>query len=158
MIKGWYLAALIAFIGSLFDLVDGMIARKYNKVTAFGGFLDSTLDRVADFFIITAFAFADIVSWTIIAPVLLFSFLISYTRGTSEKLAFAKGDHTTKFNVGIIERTERLIAVISALIFYAIFPTLQIAWFNVAEVIFIILGALSFYTFFQRVLHAYKKL
>src|SRR6266480_3377794 len=60
VINHWYVAAIIAFLGNIFDLVDGMVARKYNKVTAFGGFLDSTLDRVSDFLIITAFAFAGI--------------------------------------------------------------------------------------------------
>ena len=35
LIMHWYVLALIAFAGSIFDLMDGMIARKYNKVTAF---------------------------------------------------------------------------------------------------------------------------
>jgi len=54
-------------------MLDGMVARKYHKVTAYGGFLDSTMDRVADFLIITAFSFGGIVRWEIVAPLLLFA-------------------------------------------------------------------------------------
>lgn len=153
VINGWYVAALIAFAGSIIDLMDGMIARKYNKVTAFGGFLDSTLDRVSDFFIITAFAFAGIVRWEITAPLLLFSFLVSYTRSRGEL-----ANPQVSFAIGFIERTERLVFTILALILYMIFPQTIIASFNLAEIIFIIVGVLSFYTFLQRTIHAYKKL
>lgn len=153
VLKGWYLAALIAFVGNLFDMVDGMIARKYHKVTKFGGFLDSTLDRVSDFFMITAFSFAGIVDWRIAAPVLLFSYLISYTRSRGEL-----ANPSVSFAVGLIERTERLALIILGLLLYMLFPQTIIANFNLAEIMFIILGLLSFYTFLQRTLHAYKKL
>ena len=145
--------ALLAFVGNMFDLVDGMIARKYNKVTAFGGFLDSTLDRVSDFLIITAFAFAGIVRWEIVAPLLLFSFLVSYTRSRGE---LAKP--TVSFAVGLIERTERLLITFLALLLYIFLPNQTIVGFNIAEVSFIILFLLSFYTFLQRTIHAYKNL
>jgi archaetidylinositol phosphate synthase len=153
-----FFLALIAFAGNIFDLIDGMVARKYKKVTAFGGFLDSTMDRVSDFFIITAFAFGNIVRWEIVAPFLLFSFLISYARGTSEKLALAKNDTKTKFNVGLIERTERLVLTCLALLLYMIFPTFSFSGLNIAEVIFAILVVLSCYTTLQRVIYAKKNL
>jgi phosphatidylglycerophosphate synthase len=154
----WYVLALVAFVGNLFDFIDGMVARKYNKVTAFGGFLDSTLDRVGDFFLITAFAFAGIVRWEIVAPLLLFSFLISYARGTSEKVALLKNDRTTKFNVGIIERSERLVLILAALLAYMAFPTIHAGTYNIAEIIFGVLMLLSCYTAYQRIMYAYKKL
>jgi len=153
LIMHWYFLAIIAFAGSIFDLIDGMIARKYNKVTAFGGFLDSTLDRVSDFFIITAFAFSGIVRWEIAAPLLLFSFLISYTRSRGEL-----ANSSVSFAVGLIERTERLILTITALVLYMLFPNVILWGLNIAEITFVILVVLSFYTFIQRVLHAYRKL
>lgn len=158
VIMHWYVLALIAFFCNFFDFIDGMVARKYHKVTTFGSFFDSTLDRISDFFIITAFAFGGIVRWEIVAPLLLFSFLISYARGISEKLAYAKGDTHTKFNIGLIERTERLIMLLAALILFILFPTSSIATFNIAEVILLILVVLSGYTAIQRILYAYKKL
>jgi archaetidylinositol phosphate synthase len=149
----WYFLALVVFTGSIFDLMDGMIARKYNKVTAFGGFLDSTLDRVSDFFIITAFAFAGIVRWEIVAPFLLFSFLISYTRSRGELAGT-----NVSFAVGLIERTERLVLTIIALLLYMLLPNVVLWGLNIAEIVFAALVILSFYTFLQRVIYAYKKL
>lgn len=153
LLNHWYILALIAFAGNIFDLIDGMIARKYNKITAFGGFLDSTMDRISDFLIITAFAFAGIVNWIIAAPLLLFSFLISYTRSRGEL-----ANPSVSFAVGMIERTERLALIVLTLILYMVFPN-PIVWdSNIAEIIFVILGVLSLYTFLQRTIHAYKKL
>jgi CDP-diacylglycerol--glycerol-3-phosphate 3-phosphatidyltransferase len=41
-------AAVILVFAGLFDILDGQVARRTGKVTAFGAFFDSTLDRVAD--------------------------------------------------------------------------------------------------------------
>jgi len=155
VINHWYGWAIVAFVGSGFDLIDGMVARKYNKVTTFGAFLDSTLDRVSDFFIISSFAFAGIVRWEIVAPLLLFSFLISYARSRSETLA---KDKTLTFAVGIIERTERLMLLLLALLLYLCLPHYMILNLNIAEIIFVGLACLSFYTVVQRMVYAYKKL
>jgi|SRR6185369_8119348 len=155
VLNHWYIPALIAFVGSAFDLLDGMVARKYNKVTLFGAFFDSSLDRVSDFLITSSFAFAGIVRWEITAPFLLFSFMISYTRSRSETLA---KDKTVSFAIGIMERTERLLLTILALILFILFPNTIFLKLNIAEWVFIILGVLSFYTMLQRILYAYKKL
>jgi hypothetical protein len=88
----------------------------------------------------------------------MFSFLISYARGTSEKIAYANGDSKTKFNVGWIERTERLVITIVALILYMIFPNISFSGFNLAEIVLGILVLLSGYTAFQRIIYAKKKL
>src|SRR6185312_962192 len=48
-----YWISIVSIVGFLFDAIDGYVARKQNKVTPFGGFLDSTLDRIADFLFIT---------------------------------------------------------------------------------------------------------
>lgn len=149
----WYLLALGAFLGNCLDLLDGMVARKYHKVTAYGGFLDSTMDRVADFLIITAFAFGNIVRWEIVAPLLLFAYLTSYIRSRGE-LANPK----VSFAIGLIERPERLAIIFLALILYVLFPTISFASVNIAEITFIFLALLSLYTVMQRIKHAYKKL
>jgi len=149
----WYFWALIALIGNAFDLFDGMVARKYHRVTNFGGFLDSTMDRVADFLIITAFAFGGIVRWEIVAPFLLFAYLTSYIRSRGE-LANPK----VSFAMGLIERSERLVLIFLALVFYMLFPTASFVGFNIAEVTFAFITLLSLYTVMQRVSHAYKNL
>src|SRR5438128_8845570 len=61
-----YVWALVVFLGNAFDLLDGMVARRYQKVTAFGGFLDSVFDRVSDFLLIAAFGYSGIVRWDVV--------------------------------------------------------------------------------------------
>src|SRR5258707_10343936 len=39
--------AIIIFIAGFLDMLDGQVARRQNRVTAFGAFYDSTLDRTA---------------------------------------------------------------------------------------------------------------
>src|SRR6266550_714760 len=132
MIYHWYLVALIVFVGNGFDLLDGMVARNYHKVTNFGGFLDSTVDRIADILIITAFAFASIVKWEIVMPLLLFAYLTSYIRSRGE-LANPK----VSFAVGLIERPERLVLIFFALLLYFLFPTANFLTLNIAEISFL---------------------
>ena len=46
---GWFFAAGIALVvANLFDMLDGQVARLSGRVTRFGGFLDSSLDRLSD--------------------------------------------------------------------------------------------------------------
>jgi hypothetical protein len=44
----FFLGALIIFFAGFLDMLDGQVARRQNRVTAFGAFYDSTLDRYAD--------------------------------------------------------------------------------------------------------------
>lgn len=154
MVNGAYLWALVAFLGTAFDAIDGFLARKYGTVTSFGGFLDSTLDRVSDFFIIAAFAFGGLVSWEAMTVLLGLSFLISYIRSRGE---LASGGNI-KFNIGLIERTPRLVLLFAGLFAYMVFPSLELGGDNVIEVTFFILIVLSLITIVQRILHAQRTL
>jgi CDP-diacylglycerol--glycerol-3-phosphate 3-phosphatidyltransferase len=40
--------AIVVFIAGFLDMLDGQVARRQDRVTAFGAFYDSTLDRYAD--------------------------------------------------------------------------------------------------------------
>jgi phosphatidylglycerophosphate synthase len=149
-----YFLAFFALLGSAVDLLDGMVARKYNKVTNFGGFFDSIIDRVGDFLYITAFSFSGIVRWEIAAPLLLFSFMTSYIRS---RAGLAANSHM-EFAVGLIERPERLIFIFLSLLLFTIFPEVSLNGLNLAELAFLLLTFLSFVTVIQRTIHAYKKL
>lgn len=149
-----YWLALIVFIFNAVDMLDGLVARAQNKVTAFGGFLDSTIDRFADFTVIVAFGFAGIVDWEILLPLVMFTYLISYIRSRVELAA--KGTLTA--SVGIVERTERLIIIFVGLLAFALMPTVAIAGQNLMSVACIVLLVLSVVTVGQRVAFAYKKL
>jgi CDP-diacylglycerol--glycerol-3-phosphate 3-phosphatidyltransferase len=114
--QGWLVAgAVILVVGSLLDAVDGALARASGGETAFGSFLDSTLDRageailylgVAGYFLTTSDAPA--------APVLLAmlalagSFLVSYSRARAEGIGLSAA-------VGLAPRTERLVLIIAGI-------------------------------------------
>lgn len=154
MSKHLYVWALVSYLGIVFDGIDGIIARSQNKVTAWGAFLDSSLDRVADFFYLSAFAWAGLISWEIISVVICLSLLISYLRSRAE----LAGKSTFVLNIGIIERSERLIFILIALLVIIFFPNLT--WFEIslAEWIFFTLIGLSAFTVLQRFVKAYKLL
>ncbi len=154
VVYGYYNFALIIYPFFAIDSLDGMVARMTGKVTAFGGFLDSTLDRVSDFLIIVAFGFGKVARWEIVIPFLAVSFLISYARSRGE-LASNK---TISFDMGLIRRNERLIGIFVGLAIYSFAPSFNFRGFNIIELVFSLLIFLSFITIIQRVLWAYKKL
>ncbi len=154
VINHHYIWALVVFIFNWVDLLDGMVARLSKRVTKFGGFLDSTIDRFADFAVLAAFGFAFIVSWTIIVPLLMLSFAISYMRTRIEYMAEGK----VQASVGIIERTERLVIVFIGLLLYVAFPHVRLWHQNLMSITMIILLVLSLITVLQRGAFAYQKL
>ena len=113
---GWLLlGAAILTAGSLLDAVDGALARAQGGGTAFGSFLDSTLDRVGE-----AILYIGVAGWFLFTydepawPVLLTlaalsgSFLVSYSRARAEGIGLSA-------SVGLAPRTERLVLVIAGI-------------------------------------------
>ena len=155
MIQKNYIVALIMLFGTIFDTLDGAVARMTNKITKFGGLLDSSLDRLADALCIIGFFYAGIISIELVLIVLVESYMISYIRSRAELAA--KGEMI--LNVGIIERPERVLAFILAIIcsFYPI-ARIQLGGFSLSIWIFIILAILSFITIIQRIYISSKRL
>ena len=109
------LAALFLVIGAIADLFDGSLARKFNKETDFGAFLDSVIDRLQEISIFIGATYLLIskenYEWAIL-PVLTLglSFLVSYSRARGEGLGIQTKDS------GIVTRPERLLILIIGLI------------------------------------------
>ena len=105
-----FLFAIFIFATGFFDGVDGAIAREQERVTKFGGFFDSLMDRVSEFVIFLALLIYtwNGVLWGIfdMKIIILISFfssiMISYLRARAE--VFFKGD----FDFGLMARSERL--------------------------------------------------
>jgi len=81
----WVLASLVFIAAGLVDSLDGLLARYQGRVTAFGAFLDSTLDRLAEGVIIGAIGITfaqDNNIWGLAAcfVALTASFMVSYAR------------------------------------------------------------------------------
>lgn len=154
MLSQQYIWALISFIGLFFDTLDGAVARKTKRSSAFGALLDSTFDRVTDAIYIFGFAVTGTVSYPLVYLVMVLSYLISYIRSRAELAAKA----SFVLSVGIIERPERLILMFIALLGQVILPDFSLYGYNFASLAFIILAVLSFATVMQRIIKAEKLL
>jgi archaetidylinositol phosphate synthase len=53
--KAIWLGVLLFLISGLLDLVDGEVARRLNRTSAFGAFLDGSLDRFVDLLLIFSY-------------------------------------------------------------------------------------------------------
>ncbi len=108
-----FIASLVISFFLLSDLFDGAIARLSARgATQWGGFLDSTCDRVSDSALLGSLAIYFILEDDPLYPLILISivlgFLVSYIRAKSES-------YGVSCTVGIAERTERLLLVIFAI-------------------------------------------
>jgi phosphatidylglycerophosphate synthase len=148
---GWAIAMLIL---TPLDMIDGIVARANNSVTAFGGFLDSTMDRIGDFLIIAGLYAGGLISLPLAAVLLLVTFLISYARSRAELAS-----HSNQiFNQGIIERPERILYILVIVIIFSLWPNVSLGGYNLTTVLITILILLSIITITQRVYAAYKHL
>jgi phosphatidylglycerophosphate synthase len=154
VVNGYLFPAVLIMPFFVIDLLDGAVARMSGRATAFGEFLDSTLDRVSDFLVISAFGFAGLVRFEIVIVFLFSAFMVSYTRSRGE----LAGNKKYSFNVGIMERSERLIGIAVGLVAFLLAPDFAYQGFSLLELVFMILAILSVITFFQRVFYAFKKL
>ena len=59
----FFWAGIILIVANLFDMLDGQVARLSGRVTRFGGFLDSSLDRLSDMVV-----FVGLMSFTLGTP------------------------------------------------------------------------------------------
>lgn len=106
-----YAGSVVITVFVLFDMLDGAVARAKDSESAFGAFLDSSLDRIAD-----AAILAGLLWWFIaggddplLAGLTLFclisGFMVSYIKARAEGLG-------VNCDVGVAERTERLIVIL----------------------------------------------
>jgi CDP-diacylglycerol---glycerol-3-phosphate 3-phosphatidyltransferase len=100
---------ITAFVFS--DLIDGAMARRSGRTSAFGAFLDSTLDRIGDAAIFAGLAMyyvgpGDSEAFAALAIYCLtMGSVTSYARARAESLGM-------QAKVGIAERADRLVAVL----------------------------------------------
>ncbi len=144
------LGAGLLILGAGLDATDGALARLTNRVTKFGGFFDSTLDRYADGVLMLALAYRGIAlanQWIILLAVaaLIGSFLVSYTRARAEGIGL-------QLKEGWFTRLERMIVLIVGL-----FATLFIGQ-TALLILLALLAVLANATAVQRILIVKQKL
>ena len=112
---GFYcLGAALFVVGSILDVLDGALARSRGIGSPFGAFLDSTVDRVGEGFMIASIGLVLMRHDQMWGVALAFaavagSFLVSYARARAEALGL-KGD------VGLGSRAERVVVITTGLV------------------------------------------
>jgi CDP-diacylglycerol--glycerol-3-phosphate 3-phosphatidyltransferase len=101
------IGGLVALAASVFDMLDGRVARLRGRETKFGAFLDSTMDRYSDMILfmglLVLYARMDRTPDMVLVWVAAFgSFMTSYARARAESLI-------PRCTVGLLERPERIV-------------------------------------------------
>jgi len=128
----WMAGGLIVFLGGVFDMFDGTLARATGKVSKLGAFMDSVFDRWGEALVYlgivvgtSATAWAVAIPWagetaaiSVLPGLAAFAmgsaFMVSYARAKSEGLGFTEG--TGMAAVGLMPREIRLVILSAGLV------------------------------------------
>ncbi len=146
----FFVGTLAICFFALSDLFDGAIARLTNGTgTPWGGFLDSTIDRVTDAAILIGVLLYMIDRDQTVSILILISLvtgaLIPYIRAKAESMSI-------ECSGGFAERTERIVLSLTAIGFYGL-------GIEIALIIgFSLLSAAGLFTVMQRMVIVYRAL
>ena len=113
--ENWLLGAWLFFAFSLFDALDGLVARRNNTAKPAGAFLDSVMDRFSDSAILFAIIFyafkiANQSIFLLSLLTLITSLITSYVK--------AKAENFLEFGpIGLFQRPERILIIFLMLLF-----------------------------------------
>ena len=135
---------LVVLVASVFDVLDGRVARLRGRGTKFGAYLDSTMDRYSDMLLflglLILYARLRTTPHMVLVWVAAFgSFMTSYARARAESLIAA-------CTVGFLERPERIVLIVVG------------ALFNRMVAVLWIIAVLSNVTALQRIVYTYTEL
>jgi CDP-diacylglycerol--glycerol-3-phosphate 3-phosphatidyltransferase len=153
------LAGLVCILFSIFDMVDGYMARTAGLTSTFGAFYDSVLDRYCELFVLSGMAFYFVQHGYALGAVVTFlsligSIMVSYVRARAEGLGL-------DCKVGLMQRPERVVltslgAMLCGLLAPSVTNVFSPIWILLVPQILIAL--LANYTAFVRIRHVYKQL
>ncbi|HMD30979.1 MAG TPA: CDP-alcohol phosphatidyltransferase family protein [Candidatus Acidoferrales bacterium] len=115
-------AGAVMILAGVFDMTDGRVARAQGRVTAFGGFFDSVIDRYSDLVLylglLVYYARVDRFFYAILVGVAMAgSVMVSYARARAESLI-------PSCKAGFWERPERIVLLILGALGNRIAPAL----------------------------------
>lgn len=136
-------AGIVVIAAGLFDMVDGRVARETKRVTKFGGFFDSVLDRYSDLGLLVGLLvyYASINRYfyvVLTAIVMTGTVMVSYTRARAENTI-------PKCKIGFLERPERVVLIIIGALFNRM---AQVLW---------VIAVLSNVTVVQRMIFTWQE-
>ncbi len=142
-----FAAGWLVLVAGFFDMLDGALARTTNRVTRFGGILDSTLDRLSDAILLLGLLFIfsreqQVAESLLVGVTLLGSLMVSYLRAKIESMGI-------ECSVGLFTRPERVIILALGLLLSRFDYVLVIA--------LAVIAFFSFFTVGQRLLYAWRQ-
>ena len=153
----FFWAGIALIVANLFDMLDGQVARLSGRVTRFGGFLDSSLDRLSDMVVfvgLMVFYARDLESHSTLnvflaGAGLMGSVMVSYASARAESLI-------PKCDVGFLRRPERVVLfIIGAL---STHPGSNNSFANRMPAVLWVLAIGSYWTFAHRMYHTWREL
>lgn len=138
------LAGVLLLVAGLFDLMDGAVARTNGRVTPYGGFLDSVLDRYTDLFVALGISIYFLRERdTLFSAVTFFAAIgiavIPYAKARAEAAGVS-------CESGLLERPERTMLLIVGLLSGLLGPVI------------VTLAVLTHVTVIQRMVHVWGKM
>lgn len=140
------IGGVLVLLANAFDMLDGALARITGRVSRFGAFLDSTIDRYEE-----ALVYLGIGAWLLRQgdgslllagyAAIIGSIMVSYARARAESLGVSG-------EVGWLPRPERIVLLAVALIFHA-YLLAPVLW---------LLAVLTNVTAVQRIIHVKRQL
>jgi len=153
----FFWAGIVLIIANLFDMLDGQVARLSGRVTRFGGFLDSSLDRLSDMVVFVGLMvfyarnteFHSTLNVFLAGAALMGSVMVSYASARAESLI-------PKCDVGFLRRPERVVLfIIGAL---STHPGSNNFFANRMPAVLWVLAVGSYWTFAHRMYHTWREL
>jgi len=150
----FFWAGIILIVANLFDMLDGQVARLSGRVTRFGGFLDSSLDRLSDMVVFVGLmifyardgSFHSTLNVFLAGAGLMGSVMVSYTSARAESLI-------PKCDVGFLRRPERVVLLIIGAL--STHPGSQNLLANRMPAVLWVLAIGSYWTFAHRMYHTW---
>jgi CDP-diacylglycerol--glycerol-3-phosphate 3-phosphatidyltransferase len=153
----FFWAGVILIVANLFDMLDGQVARLSGRVTRFGGFLDSSLDRLSDMVVFVGLMvfyardteYHSTLNVFLTGAALMGSVMVSYTSARAESLI-------PKCDVGFLRRPERVVLLIIGAL--STHPGSTNLFANRMPAVLWILAVGSYWTFGHRMYHTWVEL
>ncbi|MCA1603257.1 MAG: CDP-alcohol phosphatidyltransferase family protein, partial [Acidobacteria bacterium] len=153
----FFSAGIVLIVANLFDMLDGQVARLSGRVTRFGGFLDSSLDRLSDMVVFVGLMvfyardteYHSTLNVFLAGAGLMGSIMVSYASARAESLI-------PKCDVGFLRRPERVVLfIIGAL---STLPGSNNFLANRMPAVLWVLAVGSYWTFAHRMYHTWREL
>src|SRR5213595_2468576 len=153
----FFWAGIVLIVANLFDMLDGQVARLSGRVTSYGGFLDSSLDRLSDMVVFAGLMvfyardteFHSILNVFLAGAGMMGSVMVSYASARAESLI-------GKCDVGFLRRPERVVLfIIGALSTVAGSHNF---FANRMPAVLWVLAVGSYWTFAHRMYHTWREL